>query len=111
MKTTKNTILISGGTAGIGLEIAKLAAANGNKVIITGRTQKRLDKALSLIPDAIGILSDVSKKEDTEALVKKLYAEFPDLNLVINNAGHATLYDVGASDNAFENAEAEMLTN
>ncbi len=46
MKTTNNTVLISGGSAGIGLEIAKLFSAGGNKVIITGRDKQRLDKPL-----------------------------------------------------------------
>ena len=111
MKTTNNTVLISGGSAGIGLEIAKLFSANGNKVIITGRDKKRLDKALSQLPNATGIVSDVSKKEDTEALVTTLKNDFPDLNIVINNAGRAILYDIAHSEGAFENAEDEMLTN
>ena len=111
MKTTDNTVLISGGTAGIGLEIAKQLAANGNKVIITGRDKQRLDKALALLPNATGIVTDVSKKEDTEALVQTLTRDFPELNIVINNAGRAILYDITTSDNAFENAEDEMLTN
>jgi uncharacterized oxidoreductase len=40
MKTSNNTVLISGGSAGIGLEIAKSFSARGNKVIITGRDQQ-----------------------------------------------------------------------
>ena len=111
MKTTNNTVLISGGSAGIGLEIAKLFSANGNKVIITGRDKNRLDKALAILPGVTGIVSDISKKEDTEALVERLKVDFPELNIVINNAGRAILYDITTSDNAFENAEDEMLTN
>lgn len=111
MKTTNNTVLISGGTAGIGLEIAKLLSAAGNKVIITGRDKQRLDKALAQLKNAIGIVSDVSKKGDTEALVETLQHDFPELNLVINNAGRAELYNIADSTNAFEIAEDEMLTN
>ena len=91
MKTTDNTVLISGGTAGIGLEIAKLFSANGNKVIITGRDKTRLDKALALLPDATGIVTDVSKKEDTDILVETLKRDFPELNIIINNAGRAVI--------------------
>jgi len=111
MKTSNNTVLISGGTAGIGLEIAKLLSEAGNKVIITGRTQKRLDNALSQLKNTTGILSDVSKAADTDALVATLQKDFPELNIVINNAGHALLYDIGSSENAFEKAQEEMLTN
>jgi uncharacterized oxidoreductase len=111
MKTTNNTVLISGGSAGIGLEIAKLFSANGNKVIITGRDQQRLDKALGQLQHATGFVSDISNKEDAEALVATLKNDFPDLNIVINNAGRAILYDIAASENAFENAADEILTN
>ncbi len=47
MKTSGNTVLITGGTAGIGFEIAKIFSENGNQVIITGRDGNRLDNALS----------------------------------------------------------------
>lgn len=111
MTTSNNTVLISGGTAGIGLEIAKLLSAAGNKVIITGRDKQRLDKALTQLDNATGIVSDVSKKEDTDALVQQLKNDFPNLNIVINNAAAAAIFDIGNSDNAFEKAETEMLTN
>jgi len=111
MKTTNNTVLITGGSAGIGLEIARLFVANDNKVIITGRDRQRLDKALGQLEGAVGIVSDVSKEADTEALVAALNKDFPELNLVINNAGRAVLYDLATSENAFDTAEDEMLTN
>jgi uncharacterized oxidoreductase len=63
MKTTNNTVLISGGSAGIGLEIAKLLSAKGNKIIITGRDHARLKKASGQLKNATGIVSDVSKKK------------------------------------------------
>src|ERR1700744_4363832 len=100
MNTSNNTVLISGGSKGIGFEIAKLLAAKENKVIITGRDKQRLEQAVRQLPNATGIVSDVSKKEDTEALVATLKKDFPALNIVINNAGHAVLYDISNSDNA-----------
>ena len=111
MKTTQNTALITGGSAGIGLEIAKLLSANGNKVIITGRDQQRLDKALAQLNNATGIVSDVSKQDDAKALATQLTRDFPTLNLVINNAGRAILYDIANSDGAFDSAQDEILTN
>jgi uncharacterized oxidoreductase len=111
MKTTNNTVLITGGSKGIGFEIAKLFSAGGNKVIITGRDRQRLDKAVSQLKNTTAIVSDVSKKEDTAALVVTLHKDFPDLNMVINNAGHAILYDIGNSERAFDIAGEEILTN
>jgi uncharacterized oxidoreductase len=112
MKTTDNTILISGGTAGIGLEIAKLFSAKGNKVIITGRNRERLDNALQQLPNAIGIQCDVSKEEDVNDLVAKIEGDHVDVNILINNAGAAFVYNLATENvNAVAKAEAEMLTN
>ena len=112
MKTTNNTVLITGGSAGIGLEIAKLLSENGNKVIITGRNEARLQQAASKLKNVSTIVSDVSNAQDVENLVSQIKSEFPDLNMVINNAGRALVYDITAENaNAFEKAEDEMLTN
>jgi len=112
MKTTNNTVLITGGSAGIGLEIAKLLSENGNKVIITGRNEARLQQAASQLKNVSTIVSDVSNAEDVEKLVSQIKSEFPDLNMVINNAGRALVYDITEENvNAFEKAEDEMLTN
>ena len=111
MNTSNNTVLITGGSAGIGLETAKLFAAAGNKVIITGRDKKRMEEALKLLPNATGIIGDVSSKKDTENLVATLKKDFPNLNIVVNNAGRAHLYNLANSEDAFEKAQDEMLTN
>jgi uncharacterized oxidoreductase len=111
MNTTNNTVLITGGSAGIGLEIAKLFSSSGNTVIITGRNKERLDKALSQLKNATGIVSDVSKEADAEALTDTIKRDFPQLNLMINNAGRAIQYDIANSEGAFEKAADEMLTN
>jgi len=116
MKTVNNTILITGGSAGIGYELAKLFGAN-NKVIITGRNAARLEEAVRKLA-ALGIkveaiAGDVSNAADVKALVARVNAEHSDLNVVINNAGAAagvySLADEGV--NAFEKAQQEMLTN
>jgi uncharacterized oxidoreductase len=112
MKTTGNTILITGGSAGIGFEIAKLLIENGNKVIITGRDEKRLQSAASKLKNVTAIVSDVSKEQDVDQLVEKLTKDFPDLNMVINNAGRALVYNItDVNANAFDKAADEMLTN
>jgi uncharacterized oxidoreductase len=112
MKTTNNTILITGGSAGIGFETAKLFVENNNRVIIIGRNQQRLDKAVARLKNATAIKSDVSKAEDVEKLVARLHKDFPQLNVVINNAASAYVYNMTETDNnAFEKASEEILTN
>jgi uncharacterized oxidoreductase len=111
MNTTNNTVLITGGTAGIGFEIAKLLGASGNKVIITGRDTARMDAALAELANATGIISDVSNKLDVAKLVTVLQKDFPALNIVINNAGRAQVYDLSTVKNLADIATDEMLTN
>jgi len=111
MKTTKNTVLITGGSAGIGFEIAKLFSEQDNQVIILGRDKDRLDKALSQLKNVTGIVCDVSKEEDRNALVVRLNADFPALDVVINNAGRALTYKLDDGSNPYESAADEIQTN
>ncbi len=112
MNTSNNTILISGGSAGIGFELAKLLSEKGNTVIITGRNKERLLQAAASLKGVTPIVADVSKEDDVERLVQQVYTDFPQLNMVINNAGRALVYDLATENiQAFEKAADEMLTN
>jgi uncharacterized oxidoreductase len=112
MKTSQNTVLITGGSAGIGFEIARQFNAKGNQVIILGRNKERLQKAAEQLPGSTAIACDVSKEEDVEGLVKTLYKDFSGLNVLINNAGAAYVYDLaGPGIDGFGKAGEEMLTN
>lgn len=111
MKTTNNTVLITGGSAGIGFEIAKILSEKGNEVIITGRNPERLQQAVGQLKNVTGIACDVTKEEEVNQLVDKLNTDFPKLNIVINNAGQAYAYNLSESVNTFQKASDEMLTN
>jgi len=111
MKTKGNTVLITGGSAGIGFEIAKLFTQRGNRVIITGRNPERLKTAAGLLKNATPVVADVTSKEDIRQLAARVQRDFPELNMLINNAGYADTYKLGVGVNAAEKAEQEMLTN
>ncbi|HZE85006.1 MAG TPA: SDR family NAD(P)-dependent oxidoreductase [Puia sp.] len=111
MRTTKNTVLITGGSAGIGLEMAKLFDKKGNHVIITGRNEARLKAAAAQLKNVTPILSDVSADADVTALVDRIGRDFPDLNILINNAGKAFVHRLDSDSDGFGKAEQEMLTN
>ncbi len=87
MKISDNTILITGGTSGIGFELAAQLLALGNKVIVTGRSQSNLDSARKRLPGIHTIQSDVSDPAAIARLYQQVVAEFPSLNVLINNAG------------------------
>ncbi len=111
MKTTGNTVLIIGGSAGIGFEMAKELSKKFNNVIITGRNEDRLSNALAKLKNVSGIISDISSREDTDRMVKKINADFKDLNMIINNAGRALIHNVATDTDGYKFAEEEMLTN
>src|SRR3954451_14913913 len=93
MKLTGRTILITGGSAGIGLAFAAKFLELGNEVIVTGRRQSVLDEAKSRLPKLHTIQSDIADPEQIAALAARVKAEFPRLDVLMNNAG------VGASTN------------
>ncbi len=112
MKPSGNTVLIIGGSAGIGYELAKLLSGNNNNIIITGRNEERLKEAASQLKNVTPIVSDFSKADEVNTLVERLASGFPALNVVINNAAHALLYDIASDNaNAFEKAQEEIFTN
>ncbi|RZJ70568.1 SDR family NAD(P)-dependent oxidoreductase [Flavobacterium sp.] len=87
MDLRNNTILITGGTSGFGLEFTKRFLELGNTVIITGRNSQKLLETKDSFPEVHFIQSDVSKLGDIEDLYEKVIRQFPNLNIIINNAG------------------------
>ncbi len=101
MELTNNTILITGGTSGLGFEFAKQLLKLGNTIIITGRSEAKLEQTKNLLPGAHTFQSDVSDPKAIEELFEKVTQQFPALNMLINNAGemrkinlHDTSYDL-----------------
>lgn len=111
MKTTGNTIFISGGSAGIGLAIAKKLNAEGNKIIINGRNEERLQNALKELDGAAAIQGDLSVEADRLRIAEELKTNHPNVNIIINNAGAAFGYLLNETQNAHEKAAIEMNTN
>jgi uncharacterized oxidoreductase len=87
MKMDSNTILITGGTSGIGFELAAQLLQLGNTVIITGRDQSKLDLAKKKLSNVHTFQCDVSDAKAISALHEKVISQFPELNFLINNAG------------------------
>src|SRR4051794_28085207 len=94
MKTTGNTILITGGTAGIGLAFAEEFLRLGNKVIICGRRQERLATIEKKHPGIVTRECDIANNAEREQLASWAIGQFPDLNVLINNAGLQLLTDL-----------------
>lgn len=112
MKTTENTIFISGGSAGIGFAIAKKLHDAGNKIIINGRDEVRLQNALKELSNASAIKGDLSVEADRIRIAEQLKEKYPETNIIVNNAGAAFMNDLSDSNNnAAEKAFQEINTN
>lgn len=111
MKTTGNTVFISGGSAGIGLAIAKKLSAAGNRIIINGRSEERLQNALKELNNTVAIAGDLSLESERIRIAAELMSKYPETNIIINNAGAAFVYELGETAGAYEKAAIEMNTN
>ncbi len=87
MKTTGNTILITGGTSGIGLGLARRFHQAGNRVIVAGRRRDRLDAIVAEHPGIEALELDVADPASIAAARATVTRDYPQLNVLINNAG------------------------
>lgn len=95
-------LLITGGSMGIGKELARQVLGYGSKVVITGRNESRLINTLAEFKEhSKNILihaGDVTKFEDNLALINKVITSFGRLDILINNAGSSAYGDLERTD-------------
>lgn len=105
------TILITGGSSGIGLEMVKQLTEQGATIIITGRNADALHKTKLQFPQVHTFQSDVSKPDDIRQLYEDVTRQFPNLNVIVNNAGEMRLLDVQDTDKYLEDMTREININ
>lgn len=110
MKTSGNTILMTGGGSGIGEALAHRFHDRGDTVIIAGRRQDALDRAAEGRARIHTRTLDVEDAAATEAFARAIVADFPDLNVLFNNAGIMKFEDLTAARDLGD-AEATVAIN
>ena len=111
MRLTGRTILITGGSAGIGLALALKFLELGNEVIVTGRRQSVLDAVKAQYPGLHTIQSDVADPDQIAGLAVQVKWDFPKLDVLINNAGVGIPKNLRGSVGDLSGLMAEMEIN
>lgn len=111
MKMSKNTVLITGGSSGIGRALAARFLKRGNTILVTGRSEDKLTEVRKALP---GVHTYVCDQSDPAA-ISRLFAEtsrdFPALNILVNNAGIGLKLNLNNPANRSSDLEREIRTN
>jgi uncharacterized oxidoreductase len=111
MNPTGNTILITGGGSGIGRGLAEALHALGNQVIIAGRRKQALDETTTANPGMKSFQLDMEDPAAIRAFAACVAADFPALNVLVNNAGIMRPENLLAQPDDLADAEAMVSTN
>jgi len=112
MNLTGNTILITGGTSGIGLALARHLNMLNNKVIICGRRAERLKEIERANAGIVTKVCDVTDAQQRVDLAEWVVQHYPDVNVLVNNAGlqlHADLTRTGDLTNIHTEIETNVV--
>ena len=111
MNLSGNTILITGGGTGIGRGLAEELHKLGNQIIIAGRRQKPLDETTGANPGIKSLTLDIEDPAAIRTFGAKVAADFPTLNVLVNNAGIMRPENLLAEQRDLADAEAIVTTN
>jgi uncharacterized oxidoreductase len=111
MKTTGNTILVTGGGTGIGEALAHRFHDLGNTVIIAGRRMDALKKAIGDRPRMHALTLDIDDAANVAGFAEKLVADFPGMNVLINNVSIMRMETALDKRRDLRDAEASISSN
>jgi len=111
MNLSNHVVLITGGASGIGLALAERLFKAGSEVILVGRDAAKLAAAKAKNPRFHTRACDVTKPAERIALRDWAIAEFPKLDVLINNAGVMRMVKLGDEPEAWDTSRQELLTN
>jgi uncharacterized oxidoreductase len=98
MQLADRTVLITGGTSGIGLGLAGAFLGEGSRVVICGRDPRRLKSAEQALPGIGAIACDVGEAAERRRLAEEVLNRFPELDILVNNAGIQCYVDLKRGD-------------
>lgn len=111
MKLTKQTILLTGGTSGVGLALLHALHQRGNRLLVVGRNATRISELQASYPDVQFLRYDLAAPGDVAELIKTIQRVAPDCSVLINNAGVQFNYTLGNDPSGSMHVETEVQTN
>jgi uncharacterized oxidoreductase len=111
MELSNRTVLVTGGTSGIGLGIAEAFQQAESKVIVCGRNKERLSNVEKRSPSITAVLCDLADARQRAHLVTDMLRRFPDLDILVNNAGIQRYIDLKKGFEALKSGEDEIAIN
>ena len=111
MELSNRTVLVTGGTSGIGLGIAEAFQQAKSKVIVCGRDKKRLSSVGNQFPDITALVCDLADAKQRRALAADVLHRFPSLDILVNNAGIQRYIDLKRGFEELKSGEDEITIN
>lgn len=111
MEISNSTVIITGGSSGIGFEICKQLIESGNKVIACSRSIEKLDLAKKQLSNLIIYQCDIAQESETSAFVDWISINHPEANVLINNAAIVSSTHFVTDELILEKMNDELATN
>jgi uncharacterized oxidoreductase len=111
MKLANRTVLVTGGTGGIGLGMAEAFHRSKSRVIVCGRDREKLSMVKSKLPEITALPCDVGDARQRKQLAGEVLRRFPDLDILFNNAGIQRYIDLKKGYDALKSGEDEIAIN
>ncbi len=111
MKLSNNTIFITGGTSGIGLEMVRQFYEMGNRLLVVSSNQNNLEKLKNEFPKIEVLTCDLGNIISVKNLIDNCLIEFAEINIVINNAGIQNNYNWLTEKDGYNKIENEIRIN
>jgi short-subunit dehydrogenase len=87
MEIKNKVAIVTGASAGIGLETAKILTNNGAKVALVARSKEKLEKLAEELPGSFVIVTDMAQENEIKTMVQKVYRHYGRIDILVNNAG------------------------